>query len=106
MMKYLKLFLTCLFALISVVCGAQGTCPNNEIWYTSSDGKIIEPKSSDKFGASIVSNTYSDGKGIFRFNGEVTSIEYCLFRGCTRLTSITIPESVTSIGSEAFQYCM
>ena len=38
--------------------------PNNEIWYTSSNGKIVTPNATDVFGANIVSNTYENGKGI------------------------------------------
>ena len=42
------------------------------------------------------------------YNGttySVTSIGYSAFRGCSGLTSVTIPNSVTSIGEEAFSGC-
>ena len=38
-------------------------------------------------------------------DGSVTSIGNYAFRGCTGLTSVTIPDNVTSIGSSAFSRC-
>ena len=78
---------------------------SNEIWYTSTDGNIVEPNRTDGFGANIVSNTYENGKGIITFDGEVTKIGNYAFYGCSGLTSITIPDSVTSIGVGAFEMC-
>ena len=37
---------------------------------------------------------------------SVTSIGYCAFYRCSGLTSVTIPNSVTSIGRDAFEYCI
>ena len=38
--------------------------PHGEIWYTSIDGEIVEPSNPDAFGATILTNTYSNGKGV------------------------------------------
>ena len=82
--------------------------PNNQIWYTSSYGKVT-PYATDVFGANIVTNVYENGKGVITFDNHVTSIGDKAFYGYNTssayLTSITIPNSVTTIGNEAFQEC-
>ena len=92
---------------VKSVAPKQKIQPNNEIWYTSSDGKVVKPyfEGKRRFGAEIESNTYKDGKGIIKFNGDVTTIGEDAFNSCESLTSITIPNSVTTIGVGAFCDC-
>jgi hypothetical protein len=75
------------------------------IYYTSSDGNVIVPYSTNVFGANIISNTYVDGQGIINFDGPIKTIGNLAFYSCKSLTSVTIPESVTSIGERAFVFC-
>ena len=78
---------------------------NNEIWYTSSNGNIVTPYASNVFGVNVVSNTYENGKGVIKFDGDVTSIGDYAFSNCTSLTSVSIPDSIISIGMNAFNGC-
>ena len=75
------------------------------LYYTSNDGKIVRPYNSSSFGATIISNTYKDGVGVIEFDALITTIGYYAFYYyCTSLTSVTIPDSVTTIGDGAFAY--
>ena len=110
-MTYIKqTIMFCLFFMIGMVTYAQ-EIPNNEIWYEASEILYQAPYPTtsglhyNAFGVSITSHTFSNGKGVVTFNGDVTSIGYCAFLGCSGLTSITIPNSVTSIGEKAFYGC-
>ena len=77
----------------------------NSIYYTSSDGNIVNPYKSDGFDAKIISNTYENGRGTITFGGLVGSIRDSAFYSCHRLTSITIPKYVDEIGAYAFYEC-
>ena len=86
--------------------------PNNEIWYTSSDGNVVTPHLGltpclDADGNQIphVSNTYENGKGIIKFKKDCIQINEDAFCQCTSLTEIAIPNKVTSIGASAFERC-
>lgn len=141
MKKNVLLALVGVLAMFATSCRADSSRkvsnapqPENEIWYTSKDGTIVEPDEvvkryiSQVFGANIVSNTYQDGKGVIVFDDDVKfigalafknncnltsiSLPWCVtvihkdsFNGCTSLSSITIPWGVTDIGERAFYNC-
>ena len=79
--------------------------PRSFLYYTSNDGKIVQPYDSSAFGATILSNTYIDGVGVIVFNAPITTIRDMAFYGCKSLTSVTIPDSVNTIGDYAFSGC-
>ncbi len=78
---------------------------NNEIFYTSTNGEIIQPNEEVNFGANIVSNTYEDGKGIILFDADVTTIGKNAFEDNDCLSTISLPNSITTIGHSAFDDC-
>ena len=75
------------------------------IEYTTDFGGIVTPYDTDAFGgAKIVSNTYENGKGILKFDTPITTIGDNAFKN-SLITSICIPDNVTTIGSYAFYDC-
>ena len=80
---------------------------NNVIYYTASDGGSITPYYPDHFGdAVIVSNKYEDGLGVITFDRSVTIIGERAFTSNSRIESIVIPSSVTTISGMAFYDCI
>lgn len=82
-----------------------GAQPNNEIWYTSTDGNVITPANTGFGGANITSNTYADGKGVMVFDADVTEMSYRNFSRCNTLETLSMPNSVTVLGNQVFEYC-
>ncbi|MBR4149592.1 MAG: leucine-rich repeat protein, partial [Rikenellaceae bacterium] len=67
--------------------------------YTTIDGQMLSFKE-DAFDAKIVSHTHTDiGKVIF--DKPITKIGDSAFSDCKSLTSVTTPDSVTTIGEGA-----
>ena len=99
-----------LLVLITTVSLAYAqTPPENEIWYTTTDGRplFINSGYKESVGLYKYSDTYSNGRGVLNFkSGDyINFINSGLFGGKNRLKSITIPNSVTSIGELAFSHC-
>ena len=84
---------------------------NNEIWYTG-DVKL-EPTTSSALNADIESNVWDSttGKGVITFDAPLTTIGNEAFKRITNttpsnwMTSISLPNSVETIGDYAFAQC-
>ncbi|MGM9947391.1 leucine-rich repeat domain-containing protein [Floccifex sp.] len=72
----------------------------NNINYSSQDGILFNKNQTELI-------RYPQGKAVASYTipDTVTSIGYCAFFRCDKLTNITIPNSVTSIGIVAFGSC-
>lgn len=153
MWKYQRLFLLSILIIVLLSLGCTkddnivdentpgSIVPNNEIWYTNGSTteptmpidptmEYVWPYDPLVFGANITSHTYDVDKEcwVIRFNQEVTrigefafhdrrsitsvalpdsvtTIQYSAFKGCTQLTAITLGNSVTKIGYGAFYGC-
>lgn len=80
--------------------------PNDEVWYTSTNGEIIEPAGTFwGSGVTIVSNTYSNGKGIIKLSADATTVPYQAFLNKSTLLTISLPNSITTLNMECFEGC-
>ncbi|MBO4922545.1 MAG: leucine-rich repeat protein [Bacteroidales bacterium] len=108
------------------IVSAQNIAPRNQIWYTTVSGKPVGVME-DWGGNCVVSNTYENGKGIIvlergietvpaycfqhtdvssvEIPEGVTSLSYGVFNLCGELVSVSLPNSLRIIGSGAFESC-
>lgn len=72
--------------------------PEDEIWYETTDGKVLNVSSYVSFGeASLVSNCYHGGIGVLKFDKEVRDIKEDAIFSSVTLKSLAIPDSVTGL---------
>ena len=92
---------------------AYSPIPNNEIWYTTSDGNPIADtvlQYNHTFDASgtaltLQSNTYKDGKGVLSYSGDIARIEgqddeddyFGAFQHSNTLTGIEFPKTLSKL---------
>ena len=89
---------------------AGGTCGDSVTWVLYGDGTLIisgsgPMESYEKNSDSPWYNNYRDSIKTVTIEYGVTSIGDIAFSGLTHCTSVTIPNSVTSIGYGAFPGC-
>lgn len=106
--KILTLVICTIFTTLSSL--AQ-TPPDNEVWYTTTDGKILNVEIVDEFNG-LDSHYYENGKGVIRTTNPIEimfegrdgqwGLQFC---GCTNLKTIIIPNAVEYISSDSFRGC-
>ena len=99
-----------LFSTKAEAATYNGTCGNNLTWTLDTETGVLEIN-----GTGAMSNyDYSSRAPWYNYRSSiktiiipnsVTSIGAEAFYNCTGLTRVTIPDSVTSIGNSAFRYC-
>ena len=89
--------------------------PDNEIWYTTTDGNIYNIHyCTETFGSNykpfdvdVISNTYQDGLGIIKCSAPITCINWCAFRGydvtTNNITQLYLPDCVEIISEGAIE---
>ena len=99
MKKQLFLILTMLLPTMAMAYDAE----IDGIYYEFSGTEATVTSGDNKYTGDIVipeTVTYNETEY------TVVQIGYCAFENCSGLTSITIPNSVTTIGTFAFRYCI
>lgn len=100
---------------------ASKPIPNNEIWYTTTDGNPIADTvleynyTFDASGTALTlqSNTYKGGKGILSYSGDIARIEgeeneddyRGAYNNSNTLTSIEFPKTVSKLDFGTFVEC-
>ncbi|MBQ2364902.1 MAG: leucine-rich repeat domain-containing protein, partial [Alistipes sp.] len=97
-------------AELEVVMATAPTKPaNNEIWYTTTDGKMLDLVE-DRFGATITSHEQRDDMWVITFSDNIAMLGkegsmYGAFESKSTLKSVVLPDGITKIGAYTFYKC-
>ena len=122
MLRKLFIIALCLVATTFTTQAQTQTPPDNEIWYTTTDGEIAElqndeepapendeePASENGEDFEIVSHTYENGRGVIRANKPIKvggDWDSGGFRVRGNIESVILPKGLTIIGDYAFSGC-
>ena len=80
--------------------------PTSQIWYTTTDNSPLQSSANSAFETTALStNVYSGGKGVLTYLSAVTSVVQNMFRKLTKLATMQLPASVTTIENYAYNGC-
>lgn len=118
-MKFFRVLCTIALALGCIACNKDnddftinttlislGTPPNNEIWFTTTDGRELMSLNEEAFDVAVEDVIYSEyGINIILFDGRLTTIGEEAFRDAANIFNLSLPNSVQEIGARAFYDC-
>ena len=99
-----------LFDFKAQAASYSGTCGDNLTWSLDTDTGVLEISGTGTMAywssySSVPWYSHSSSIKTINIGNSVTGIGSSAFEGCTSLTSVTIPDSVTYIGDSAFYGC-
>lgn len=92
-------------AAIEVELDGGDVPPDNEIWYTTTDGKALEITWPSNASTRLLSNTYSNGKGVLVLDGEVDAVMRTVFSEKETLYEVYLPECADNLYDFCFAGC-
>ena len=108
-----KIFALVICTIFTTLSSLAQTPPDNEVWYTTTDGKKAELyEGNDNVNFKIISHTYANGKGVVRANRAIEdygiwewNVEFGFKIIGNHIETITLPNRLTKIRWGAFEGC-
>ena len=97
--RLMNKFFSFIFGLLS-----NSNSSNCKIVYRS-DSKCAARGNLEDWGAEMISHEFENGLGVIKFSDKIEQIPGSAFNSSWTLRSITLPNSITSIGNWAFHGC-
>ncbi|MDO4511945.1 MAG: leucine-rich repeat domain-containing protein [Bacteroidales bacterium] len=102
-MKRLLFLLTMLLVTMQSLWAEE--VASNQIWYTTTDHKQVEPGPKGFPGLQLIGNEYLGARGVLTFSGTVSALGSSAFSENMTLETVQLPSTVTNLGFGTFNKC-